>query len=174
MGIISGGLAILKGIGGLLGIGAKVAPAAARILPRVGTAIARGAAPLGLGVAGAFIGTSLAGGGDAALGQSIIEQGGQVIRPLSGGRLLVRTPDGGIGIVTRMGRLVNPTVLVPSGGPVPPGGTLVSISADGGLIGFTIRRKRRPFASELRRVRSVLSSVNALHRSMQPRKRRSS
>ncbi len=148
-----------------------VAAPAARAVGRVAT----GPAARGAGIIAA--GTALGIGGAAAVGglaSAITDQGGEVIRTLSGGRLLVRTPDGGIGIVTRMGRLVNPTVLVPAGSGVPPGGTLVSISGDGSLIGFTIRRKRRPFASELRRVRSVLSSVRALHTAMQPKKRRSS
>jgi len=164
-------------VGRFFGTGAAVtAGAIGRPAVRAAGRVLTGptARAVGLGTAGGFLGASFADGGGGGLAQAIEEQGGQAIRPLAGGRLLVRTPDGGIGIVTRMGRLVNPTVLVPSGGAVPPGGTLVSISADGALIGFTIRRKRRPFASELRRVRSVLSSVNALHRSMQPRKRRSS
>ncbi len=158
---------LIAGARALFGLAAPAAGAAARVAARpavrAGATIAAGTA-LGIGVA--------AGGG--ALVDAITAQGGDVIRPLAGGRLLVRTPDGGIGVVTRMGRLVNPTVLIPVSSPIPAGGSLVSISADGSLVGFTIKRKRRPFASELRRVRSVLSSVNALHRAMQPRKRRSS
>jgi len=159
------GAALLRGARALFG-GAAATTAAGR----TAVSTARAVGVLGAGTA-VGIGAAAAVGG---LADAITQQGGQVIRTLSGGRLLVRTPDGGIGIVTRMGRLVNPTVLVPAGSGVPPGGTLVSISGDGALIGFTIKRKRRPFASELRRVRSVLSSVNALHRSMQPKKRRSS
>lgn len=155
---------LITGVRSLLGLAAPAARAVATSPTARGAAIIAGGTAAGIGLA--------AGGG--ALVDAIRGQGGDVIRPLSGGRLLVRTPDGGIGVVTRMGRLVNPTVLIPAGSMVPPGGNLVSISADGALIGFTIKRKRRPFASELRRVRSVLSSVNALHRSMQPKKRRSS
>jgi len=158
---------LIAGARALFGI---ARPAAAAVGRAAVSPAARGAALIAGGTAA---GIGLAAGGGALI-DAIGAQGGEVIRTLSGGRLLVRTPDGGIGIVTRMGRLVNPTVLVPAGSGVPPGGTLVSISGDGSLIGFTIKRKRRPFASELRRVRSVLSSVNALHRSMQPKKRRSS
>jgi len=177
MPIIAAGAGIFARAAAAVGrfFGGRAVAAARPLVQRAGGIVTGPAARnIALGAGAGFLGSSFAGGGGDGLAESIEQQGGSLIRPLAGGRFLVQTPDGGVGIVTRAGRLVNPTVLIPAGSPVPPGGTLVSMSADGSLIGFTIRRKRRPFASELRRVRSVLSSVRSLHNSMMPKKRRTS
>ncbi len=132
------------------------------------------------GVAGAAIGSQIFGGGGAvgpAPGgavQAIAAAGGQVIQQLTGGRVLGLAPDGSVATFTRDGNIVRPSRIIPAGEPLPAGARVVSISADRTRIGITLRRRRRAFSTEVRRVRNTIRGCRAVLSAAEKPRRRSS
>lgn len=153
-----------------------VVPAAARVLPTLGRAAI---SPLALGVAGGVAGAAL---GEAAFGapgvaappglQAIVEAGGQVTS-LSGGRFMAIAANGDMQVFNRMGMPVRPSLIIPAGTRLPGGATVVSIRQGGALIGITRRRRRRAFATEVRRVRSTIQGCRAVLSAAEKPRRRS-
>lgn len=174
MGLIAGALAIgarLLGIGATaVGTTARAAaPVARRLALPVGGAIAGGALfEAGAGLIGGDGGVAQ----PAAL-QAIIESGGQVTT-LSGGRTMAVAPNGDLQLFNRTGMPIRPTIIIPAGNRLPGGAVVVSTRNNGQLIGLTVRRRRKQFASEARRVRNVLSICRSIQSAAAPRKRRSS
>ncbi len=152
---------VARGIGRFFGLGG----AAGAVTGRIGRA-ARAVAP---GVAG---GAAFELGARAFDGDDGFDVPGDPISMLTRGRTITRLEDGSIATFTREGRLVRPNLIVPFGQKLPRNfSNVVSISGDGRLIGVTIRRPRRRFASELRRVRNVIRSAQAITRSVGVRRR---
>jgi len=171
MGLVS----VLLGAGRrLLTGGAQVARRAAPALRRV----APGALALGGAVAGgaAFEAGAQAFGGDggAPMGgaaQQAIAAGGQATQ-IAGGRLMITAPNGDFQLFNRQGMPIRPSLIIPAGQRLPGGATVVSTRNGGQLIGITVRRRRRGFSGEVRRVRNVLQGCKAIERAARPTKRR--
>jgi len=90
-----------------------------------------------------------------------------------GGRFVARDEEGGIFITTRQGAPISPSRLIPAGARLPGGATIVSISPNGQLIGIRIKRARKQFASEARKVRDIIGICRQIERATKPPKRRS-
>lgn len=174
-------------ISGLLSLGSRLLTGGARVAPRLAGAVARQAPrvgrlaiPLAGAVAGgaAFeAGLGLFGDGDgggAPMGsavQAALAAGGQA-SPVVGGRIMVTAPNGDFQLFRRDGTPIRPSLIIPAGQRLPGGATVVSTRNGGQLIGITVRRRRRGFAGEVRRVRNVLQGCKAIERAARPAKRR--
>jgi len=121
-----------------------------------------GGAPLGSGAPGTFQTPQIASFIDA----------GAIPTALSNGRVMLTMPNGDVQIFSRNGMPVRPTIIIPAGQRLPGGAVVVSTRNGGALIGLTVRRRRRQFATEARKVRNVLSICKSIERAAAPRKRR--
>lgn len=128
------------------------------------------------GAAGPFTGIAPAGqaiGPSTNLGQ--LQAAGAVqTTPLSGGRFLATAMNGDVQVFNRMGMPVRPSLIVPAGQALPGGATVVSVRQGGALIGITRRRRRRAFATEVRRVRRTIQGCRQVLAAAEKPKRRSS
>jgi len=179
-------------LSGLLTAGRALFGGAAATVPGITRAAGTALAPLGRAATSTFgqaaigTGVGLAAGsllnlGGGAVGpapgggvQAILAAGGQVIQQLTGGRVLGMAQDGSVATFTRDGKIVRPSRIIPAGEPLPAGARVVSISADRTRIGITLRRRRRAFSTEIRRVRNTIRGCRAVLSAAEKPKRRSS
>lgn len=182
--LLGAGRAVARTVGGAAGLVPRVTPAAA-----VAAATGRGAlqaagrfavSPVGGGliggVGGVALGEQLFGGDGAAVaqGSQLAMAIGQGLpsQMLAGGRTLVTAANGDIQVFNRAGTAVRPSLIVPAGQRLPGGAVVVSVRQGGALIGITTRRRRRAFATEVRRVRSTIQGCRAVLRAAEKTKSR--
>lgn len=139
MGIISAGLALFRGAAAKFG--PALAPAARRLAP-LGAAVAGGAAFQG--------------------GLNLLDGGGAAPGPVGPGGQFVTAPDGSRVLLSSSGRPVRPQFFLPIGARMPAGSRVVAVSPSGNLIGIRKKAKRRTFATEIARSRSVIKNCNRL------------
>jgi len=171
-GLLSLGSRLLRGAAPAARAGAgavtRFAPRAGRLALPLAGAVAGGAAfEAGLGL---FGGDGDGGPGGGAI-QAAVEAGGQATA-VTGGRIMVTAPNGDFQLFRRDGTPIRPSLIIPAGQRLPGGATVVSTRNGGQLIGITVRRRRRGFVGEVRRVRRVLQGCKAIEAAARPAKRR--
>jgi len=161
MGIVAVGQALGRGILGALGIGGTaVARAGPGLVARTGTALA-GAAPSLLGGAAAGLGFSAltsAFGGNGA----VAAQPGAIVAPAAAPQMVV-LDDGSRILVSKQGVPMRAQLFLPISAKLPGGARIVSVSADGQIVGIRKGRRKRPaFKTEIETCKSTISAAKSL------------
>jgi len=155
MGIAAIGGALLRAIG--IG-GTTAVRAGPGIVARAGTGLAAAAPSLLGGIAAGLgfsaVSSAFGGGADA---------GALAGRTASGAPQFVTLSDGSRMLLNRQGVPVKAQLFLPITAKLPGGATIVSVSADGQIVGIRKGRRKRPaFKTEIETCKSTISAAKSL------------